>query len=330
MASSLNISGQPTATGSYPFTVQVTDSEGSPVSVSQSYTIVINNQPVGYTISGTLSYSGSKTGQVYLLLNATSCSNSCSYQMGTSITGAALKAGGAFTIHGVLPGTYSIQAYLDNLGYGARNASNPTGSASNITVVNSNYSGVGITLNDPGTVTLNSAPSWKGGSGAGGFNGGAFVSFSTIQNNNGVEMPASYTVQWSTSSSFGSIAGTKSFPAIGRNNPWIVTGLTNGTTYYFRAQGVAGSSTSSWSGASPGVLVGAPTGGNAVSGKVTFTGTAKGPLYVGFYDQNTGNVYAEAVGSEPAEEPGKLTRSAFPLAPITTSSGSSTTTTAAS
>ncbi len=292
-----NISGQPTATGSYPFTVQVTDSEGSPISVSQPYTIVINTQPVGYTISGTLSYSGSKTGQVYLQLNPTSCNGNCSYQTGTSITEATLKAGGAFTIHGVLPGTYTVVAYMDNLGYGAQNASNPTGSTSNITVVNSNVSNVIVALSDPGTVTLNSSPSWKGGSGAGGFNGGAFVSFSTIQNNNGIEMATSYTVQWSTSSSFGSIAGTKSFPATGRNNPWVVTGLTNGTTYYFRAEGVAGGSTSSWSGASPGILAGSPTGGNAVSGSVTFTGTAKGPLYVGFYDTNTGNVYADAVAS---------------------------------
>ncbi|MFZ3265575.1 MAG: putative Ig domain-containing protein [Terriglobales bacterium] len=293
----LSFSGQPTTAGTYNFTVQVSDSEPSPASLNGNFTIVINNTPVGYTVSGTLSYGGSKTGQVYLLLNPTNCNNGCSNQLGTSITDATLKAGGAFTIHGVLPGTYMVQAYMDNLGYGAQNASNPTGSASNINVVNSNVSGVSVPLNDPGTVTLNSAPSWKAGSGEGGFNGGAFASFSTIKNNNGIEMPASYTVQWSTSSSFGSIAGSKSFPATGKNNPWLVTGLTNGTTYYFRAEGVAGGSTSSWSGASPGVLVGSPTGGNAISGTVTFTGTAKGPLYVGFYDQNTGNVYAEEVAS---------------------------------
>jgi hypothetical protein len=111
-------------------------------------------------------------------------------------------------------------------------------------------------------------------------------------------MAASYTVQWSTSSSFTPVTGSQSFPANGGNGPWIINGLTNGTTYYFRAQGVAGSSTSSWSSASSSLKIGAPTGANAVSGKVTFTGTAKGPLYVGFYDQNTGNVYAEQVGSK--------------------------------
>jgi len=56
---SLSISGQPTTTGSYPFTVQVTDNQGHG---QPGYTIVIGTQPVGYTISGTVSYSGSKTG----------------------------------------------------------------------------------------------------------------------------------------------------------------------------------------------------------------------------------------------------------------------------
>ena len=110
-------------------------------------------------------------------------------------------------------------------------------------------------------------------------------------------MPASYTVQWSTSSTFGSIAGSASFPATGSNNPWVVSGLTHGSPYFFRAEGVAGSSTSSSSAASPAITVGPPTG-NAVSGKVTFSQTATGPLYVGFYDTNTGNVYATVVGTK--------------------------------
>jgi hypothetical protein len=294
----LSFSGTPTTAGTYTFTAQVSDSETSPASVSSSYTVVINSQPTGYTVSGTVSYSGSKTGWVYLELNPTNCNNGCSNNLGTSISQATLTSGGAFAIQGVQPGTYNLQVYLDNLGYGAQNASNPTGSVPNITVVSANVTGVGVTVSDPGTVTLSSAPSWSGGNGSGAFSGGAFVSFQPIKNNNGVEMAASYTVQWSTSSSFGSIAGSKSFPATGGNNPWIVNGLTNGNTYYFRAQGVAGSSTSPFSGASPAMLIGAPTAGNAVSGSVTFTGTAKGPLYVGFYDQNTGNVYATVVGSQ--------------------------------
>ena len=292
---SLSISGQPTTTGSYPFTVQVTDNQGD--TASQGYTIVIGTQPVGYTISGTVSYSGSKTGWTYLELSSSNC-NGCN-NLGTSISEATLTSTGAFTIHGVTPGTYTLQAFMDNIGYGAQNASNPTGSTSNLTVTDAGLSGVSIVLTDPAPVVLSSGPSWSASSGSGGFNGGALVSFGTITNNNGIEMAASYTLEWSTSSSFASVAGNKSFPARGNNNPWIVTGLTSGTTYYFRAEGVAvGGSTSNWSAISSGITVGAPSTGNAVSGTVTFSGTATGPLYVGFYDQNTGNVYADQVGTE--------------------------------
>ena len=307
---SLNISGQPTTTGTYTFTLQVTDSENTPVSVSNSYTIVIGTQPAGYTVSGTVTYGGSKTGWTYLQLNTNNngC-NGCGNNLGTSISEAVLKSGGAFTIHGVQPGTYTLQAFMDNLGYGAENASNPTGSVSNITVVNSPVTGVSIVLTDPAPVTLSSAPSWNGNNGNGAFNGGALVSFQTIQNSNGIEMPASYTVQWSTSSSFTSILGSKSFPATGGNNPWIVNGLTNGQILYFRAQGVAGSSTSNWSGPSNAMTIGAPTGGNTVSGTVTFSETATGPLYVGFYNQSTGAVYADVVGSKanPPKSPAAYT-----------------------
>jgi len=88
-------------------------------------------------------------------------------------------------------------------------------------------------------------------------------------------------------------------PARGNNNPWIVTGPHEWYYLLLRAEGVAvGGSTSNWSAISSGITVGAPSTGNAVSGTVTFSRTATGPLYVGFYDQNTGNVYADQVGTE--------------------------------
>jgi hypothetical protein len=291
---SMNITGTPTTTGTYTFTLQVTDNENTPVSVSSSFTIIITNQPVGYTVSGTVSYGGSKTGRVYLQLASNNCGG-CNNNLGTSIS---LTSGGAFTIHGVQPGTYTLQSFMDNLGFGAENASNPTGSVSNVTVVNANVSGVSLTLTDPAAVILSSPPVWKASKGFGAFSGGVFVSFQTIKNNNGIEMPASSTVQWSTSSTFTTVVGSMSFPATGGNIPWIVNGLTNGTTYFFRAEGVAGSSTSSWSIPSNGITIGAPTGGNTVSGTVSFNKTATGPLYVGFYDQNSDNAYITVVGSK--------------------------------
>ncbi len=292
---SLNISGTPTQTGSYPFTLQVMDSQGN--FASQGYTIVISTQPVGYTVSGTVTYNGSKTGWTYLVLNNSNCTG-CNNSQGTSISETTLKSGGAFTIHGVQPGTYTLLAFMDNLGYGAQNASNPTGAAlGTITVTNSNVTGVSLGLGDPGPVTLGVGPTWKSDNGNGAFNGGAFVSFKTIQNNVGIEAPTSYTVQWSTSSSFGSVLGSKSFPATGNNNPWIINGLTNGQTLYFRAQGVTSSSTSNWSNTSNPMTIGAPTGANTVTGTVTFSETPKGPLYVGFYNQSTGSVYVDVIAS---------------------------------
>ncbi len=292
----LSISGTPNTLGTVSFTVSVTD--GAPTTVGpNTYTIAVINPAAVYTVSGTVSYGGSQTGWTYLQLYSNNCGG-CNNNLGTSISEATLKAGGAFTIHGVQPGTYTLQAYMDNLGYGAENASNPTGSVGNVTVTNVGVSVGSVALSDPGTVTLNSAPTWKSNNGSGAFSGGAFVSFQTIQNSNGIEMATSYTVEWSTSATFATVTGSKSFTATGRNNPWIVTGLPNGAIYYFRAQGVAGSSISNWSAASSAMTIGAPTGGNTVSGQVTFSETAKGPLYVGFYDQNTNNIYATVVGSK--------------------------------
>ena len=299
---SLLIGGTPTAVQTVTLSnVSVTDSASNSAGPF-TYTIAVINPAAAYTVSGTVTYGGSKSGWTYLQLSNNNC---CGSNLGTSISKATLTAGGAFTIHGVPPGTYTLQAYIDNLSpsFGAQNASNPTGSVSNITVTNAPVTGVPVILGDAGTVTINSAPNWNPNSGLGTFSGGAFVSFQTIQNNNTqVEIPASYNVGWSTSASCNpsSFAGTKSFPATGGRNPWIVTGLTTGQTYYFCAQGVAtGGSTGPWSAPSPssGLKIAVPTG-NTISGKVTFSETATGPLYVGFYDQNTGNMYVTVVGSK--------------------------------
>ena len=159
----LAISGTPSTTGTVTLTnVIVTDSASNSAG-PLTYTIAVINPAAGYTVSGTVTYSGAKTGQVYLGLVNTNCGG-CNSNLGTSIAkGTTLKSGAAFTIHGVQPGTYSLQAFMDNLGYGAQNASNPTGSsASNITVSSSGVSGVSVTLSDPGAVTISSAPTWSG------------------------------------------------------------------------------------------------------------------------------------------------------------------------
>ncbi len=297
---SLLIGGTPTVAGSITLQVTVNDSASDP-SATQSYTINIINPLAGYNVSGTVNYTGSKTGWIYLELQGGNCGN-------CSGPGTAISAKGAFTIKGVQSGNYTLQAYMDPLGYGAPNASDPSSnlfSSVNVNVNSAPVTGVSVTLGDPSAITLNSAPSV---SVAGAFATGAFVQLSNLPtNNNGVEMATSYTVRYSTSSTFstgtGILSGSQSFPATGGNNaPYIVSGLTNGKTYYFEVEAVAGSSNSGWSSATSGVaIVATPaTGNNAVSGQVTFptpTGGIKGPLYVGFYDQNTGNVYATVIAN---------------------------------
>jgi hypothetical protein len=246
------------------------------------------NGLLGYTVSGTVAYSGTQTGQIYLsLVSSSGC--------GSGTIGTSIAAKGAFTIHGVPPGTYTLQAYLDTLGKVVPNAADPTGSVA-AAVSTSNVTGTTVTLNDPATVTLASAPTL---SSVAATNTAALAQFKAIKNGSGIEMATSYTLQWSTTSTFTAIAGSKTFPAAGTHtNVWLVNGFTDGTVYYFRAYGTsAGTATSPFSSVIGPITIGAPTGGNTVSGSVSFSGAAAGPLYVGFYDQNTNAIYVTYVAN---------------------------------
>ena len=292
----LSISGTPTAYGDVPLNVTLKDGVGDPAA-SVMYVIAIINPATGYTVSGNISYSGSKTGWTYISLIGS--------DLGTAVSEAQLTAGGAFTIHGVTPGTYYVYAFMDALGNGAQNGVDPSGySVASITVTTGNVTGANATITDHTGLTLTTAPSWDGSMGWGAFSSGAFVDFDIIQNGD-FEMAAGYTVQWSTSSSFGTgtVAGSQCFPATGPSNPWIVTGISGSGPYYFRAAGILGScaaptATGPWSAPSPAMTIAAPTG-NAVSGTVTIPSTIKptGPLYVGFYNPNTGQVYATEIAA---------------------------------
>lgn len=244
----------------------------------------------GYTVNGTVSYGGSKTGRIYLALVNTS--GGC----GGGTVGTSIAAAGSYSISGVPPGTYTVYAFMDTLGYGAQNAADPTASRSSVTVSSSNLGGQNLTLGDPGTVTLTSAPSFNSLSG---FNTGAVAVYSAIKNN-GVEQASSYTLQWSTSSSFSTIAGSQTFPAVGTNGAtvWFVNGLTDGSVYYFRAYGTSGGTpVGPYSTVSSAITIGAPSTGFAVSGSVTFPGSATGPMYVGFYNEDTSSVYVQYIAN---------------------------------
>jgi len=237
----------------------------------------------GDDVSGTVSYSGSKTGRIYIAINNP---NGC--EVGTE--GTSIAAPGAFTIHGVPPGnSYTLTAFMDTQGYGNLNAANPTGSTTSFNVESPNLNPPIIptlTLTDPATVTITSAPGIRA---IGPYNGGAVVQLSNaVTNSNGVESATSYTLQWSTSSSFSPIAGSKTFPATGTDLlVWFVNGLSNSTAYYFRYYATSGGTPQGpYSPTYGPVTIGAATSGSAVSGSIGFTGTATGPMYAGFYNQD--------------------------------------------
>jgi hypothetical protein len=321
--------------GTYTITPTLTTSGPSVVFYPATLTgVAVNNAGVsgenfnvslGFTVSGTITYSGTTTqGRVYINLVNGNCGGSGGN--GTSIA-YPFTAGGAFSIQGVPPGSYTLKAWMDptaptNLGEGTQNTSDPTGSAANAVTVAAggvqSGNGQSFGLTDPTVTAGTTGPKFKtiapGDS-------GAVIAFSTgsVSNSNGIEEYTSYTVQWSTTTTFSS-SNQATFKAIGSGaNVWILhngnnnfTGsLSNGTAYYFRAMSTNSAGSTGWSyWAGAGVTcatttcattatIGAPTTGNTVSGVIIIpsgvTINAGAVLYAGVFDQNTNTAYADAI-----------------------------------
>ncbi|MDR3663248.1 MAG: putative Ig domain-containing protein, partial [Mycobacterium sp.] len=269
--------------GTYTITPSITGSSVAFYPATETVTVNSNNvatasitATLGYSVSGTVAYSGTQSGQIYLVLNPT---GSC----GGRSPGTSVSATGAYTIRGVPPGGYTMQSFLDTVGDGVPNAANPTGTTAGVNVLTSNITGVAVTLTDPAPVTLTTAPTLKT---VAAFNTGVLAQYVPITNSSGVETANYYTFQWSNSPTFQTIAGSRRFPASGtHSNIWLLHGLTNGSILYFRAYGTsAGTLQGPYSPTIGPVTISAPTVGNVVSGTVSFTTPATGPMYVGFYD----------------------------------------------
>ena len=236
-----------------------------------------------YTISGTLSYAGSKTGLVNVMVFQ-ACSNcngqSAVYGTAVSLSGSAGAYSGSYTIRGVTPGSYYVVAQIDTLGIGQLNLSNPMGETSLLSVSNANIS-ANVTLTDPGTLTPAAPSRFK----VNPANTVGLVLYSpamtTLASGVQVEADTAYTVYWGTDAA-ASNGGSQTFSVQGQNkSAYLLTGLPNGTVY-FKMAGVVGTTVSTASSVVGPVTIGAPSGGNTVSGTVTFPGTATGPLLVGF------------------------------------------------
>ena len=214
------------------------------------------NAQVAFNVSGTVSYSGSQSGQTYLTLNG-GCSNG-NGSLGTTI--AATNGNGSYTIHGVQPGNYTLSASMDPLGNATQNAIDPAGSTSSGSVSVTNAvvtSGADVAMTDPTFATPYENPTIQG---IVPNSQGVLIEFSPSQKNgNGIEDANQYVVQWSTSANLGGGTGggqfactatggtcaSHTFKANGDNGVWVLDNATlagsgyslaPGTTYYFQAR----------------------------------------------------------------------------------------------
>jgi hypothetical protein len=196
---------------------------------------------IGYTVTGTVSYSSSlsspQTGQIYVSLVPAGCGS------GGGTLGTSISATGAYTIRGVPPGSYTVQAWMDPLGQGTQNAIDPSGAAS-VNVIAANVANAAVTMNDPAFATPTSNPTIQGIIPN---PQGALIEFQSSDNSSNVEDANQYEVQWSLSPTLGggsggdqffSIAGSHTFTASGNQGLWVLTNasLSSGQTYYFQAR----------------------------------------------------------------------------------------------
>ena len=319
--SSGNFSFASVPNGSYTLTPSITGASSifypasMPITVSGAAISSLNfTSSLGYKVSGTVGYSGTETGQIYIWLLNKNCGGN---PLGTSIS-----APGSFTIEGVPPGTYTLGAGIDSLGFGYQNDVDAAGvAASDVTITDADATGTSITLTDPnqsalpvvGPVINAITPNA----------GGAVVNFQAITGSNTVfnqiELADTYAVQFTQDPTFAVINQTLYFKAGGSNGTGVLilndSHLASGNTYYFRmaaqatVQNVAHNThwtIYSTDGVNPTpVTIGEPAG-NLVSGTVTFGATPTGPLYVGFYDMKSGAVYATRIASPVSPQPYSL------------------------
>jgi len=229
-----------------------------------------------YDVSGSVSYSGTKTGWVYIHLvdeGGWNMSNGTCFEVTE-------PGSWPFTIRGVQPGTCTLNAYMDNIGQGVRNASNPTGESVPFGVVDSDITGLSIALMDPAPVAPEPLdfvivlPSNQGA-------GILWEGFPTDENDR--EIAQSYNVYWSTDPNMGTGPGEYDGMAIvpaGLEPPlYIVTGLSDDEDYYFIVSACAEGFSCADSPTVGPVDIGASSGDWTVSGYIYSSGMDLGSMF---------------------------------------------------
>jgi uncharacterized protein (DUF2141 family) len=279
-------------TGTYTF-AGVTDGSYTILPVKTGYTFTPPNRLVhvnganvsgqdfaaaiaSFTISGTVSYSGSANGRVFLDAYP-SGSGYGGAVAGTSIAGPT----GNYTIHGLSPGTYTVSAWMDPIRNGAQNQNDPTGSTgSPVVITSSNATGANIALVDP-TPAAPTAPS-----GLTVFPGtGSALVIWQVSGYPNLETATSYDISYGTdtaASNLGVVGGI----AARDDAHYVQSGLTDSDVLYYKIRANVGTTSGSWSAPFGPVTIGAPSGGYTISGTVTYGTTPTGPLYVAIGDPN--------------------------------------------
>lgn len=223
------------------------------------------------TVSGTITNSTSKTGRLYVML-VDSYGNSTGF--GTSISGVtASQSNIPYTIRGVYQGSFQVYAFLDDRTGSAAGhpyGLSPIGGSNSFTITTSNISVSNFSVATP--VPPDSTTWWNEASVmAMPMDSSALVRWDTPQSN-GIEIPYSYDLCWGTNTSPNTTTHTgggcvTDLPSVDDGN-YFVTGLSNGTAYYFNVIAKLNGQSAA---KQVQQTIGTPVGGNAVTVNLAFT-----------------------------------------------------------
>ena len=253
-----------------------------------------------FSISGTISYAGAKSGNTIIRVFPSGCTGGCGSLAGTSFSTKPSASGTAYIVRG-LPaangggnsnGNYVVSAEIDTVGTGILNESNPEGTSGTVNITTADVTGVNFTVVD--RVPSAAVTPTKVGVAPG--NGAAVVQYNDPEDSNSEEIATSYKVYYGTdSNATNGVGSPRTFKAQGHGaDLFILKGLANGLTF-FKVSAV--NSTGESAASTPvSATIAAGSGANTVSGTITFTGTATGhTLYVGAYGDN--GVFFQAITS---------------------------------
>jgi hypothetical protein len=275
-----------------PVSLALTLACGGGSSSSSPAATTVSTQTTG-TVAGTVSYTGTQTGSIYVTL--------ISSTGGVGIPGTTLAAPGPFTITGVPPGTYSLSAAMDVVGNLDSNANAPTATlAALIESDGDALTGLNLTLADPAVNLASLAgPAFTIAPMAAGAALEYTPLYTTLASGLSADQATSYTVEWSAAASFQPIAGHLTFAALGNDSNLAFLSdpsLVPGQAFYFRMRASNAGGSSANNTLSGPVTLAAASGGNPVTGTVSFAGAATGPLYVACTAPG-GAVYATAIAA---------------------------------